>query len=105
MVSLMILLSSFLISIKMNVCYEKNTPFECGFDPKGKGHLDFSVRYFLIALMFLIFDVEIAMLLPLLAIVMNSSHIIWVMSCFIFLLMLILGVFFEWLEGAFEWKV
>lgn len=44
---------------------DKGSPYECGFDPKGVGHLIFSVRYFLIVIIFLVFDVEIALLLPL----------------------------------------
>lgn len=100
----MILVVSPLLGIKITLEFEKSTPFECGFDPKGGGHLDFSVRYFLIAIVFLIFDVEIALLLPLLVISSRRIYVIWAISSFIFLLVLTLGTFFEWIEGVFEWK-
>nr|ADA69746.1 NADH dehydrogenase subunit 3 [Armadillidium vulgare] len=85
--------------------YEKNSPFECGFDPLGIGHLNFSVRFFLIAVIFLIFDVEIALLLPLMVIFSSSNMMIWGVLNLIFLLALSFGVFYEWWEGALDWKI
>lgn len=85
--------------------YEKNSPFECGFDPLGIGHLNFSVRFFLIAVIFLIFDVEIALLLPLIVIFRRRNIMIWGVLNLIFLLVLRFGVFYEWWEGALDWKI
>lgn len=72
-VAVIILSISPLIGIKLSKDYERGTPFECGFDPKGQGQVRFSIRFFLIAVVFLIFDVEIALLLPL--IVTKSSRL------------------------------
>lgn len=85
--------------------YEKNSPFECGFDPVGIGRLNFSVRFFLIAVIFLIFDVEIALLLPLIVIPHCRNYIIWGGLRALFLLILRLGTFYEWQEGALDWKI
>nr|AZH80844.1 NADH dehydrogenase subunit 3 [Caridina typus]AZH80849.1 NADH dehydrogenase subunit 3 [Caridina typus] len=82
---------------------EKNSPFECGFDPKSSARLPFSLRFFLIALIFLIFDVEITLLLPL-ASIMNFTNIkSWVFTGTFFLLILLLGLYHEWNQGALEW--
>lgn len=82
---------------------EKNSPFECGFDPKGSARLPFSLRFFLIAVIFLIFDVEITLLLPL-AMIINFSNIsAWAFTGFVFIIILLVGLYHEWNQGALEW--
>nr|YP_009054537.1 NADH dehydrogenase subunit 3 [Caridina gracilipes]AIJ50612.1 NADH dehydrogenase subunit 3 [Caridina gracilipes] len=82
---------------------EKSSPFECGFDPKSSARLPFSLRFFLIALIFLIFDVEITLILPL-APIMNFTNIkSWIFTGVFFLIILLLGLFHEWNQGALEW--
>nr|QGT77289.1 NADH dehydrogenase subunit 3 [Potamiscus motuoensis] len=83
---------------------EKNSPYECGFDPKGSSRLPFSLRFFLIAVIFLIFDVEITLLLPTASIIFLSNIFSWLMTIIFFLIMLLLGLYYEWLQGALEWS-
>nr|UNI92561.1 NADH dehydrogenase subunit 3 [Euplax sp.] len=83
---------------------EKNSPYECGFDPKGSARLPFSLRFFLIAVIFLIFDVEITLLLPI-ASTLNLTNIFsWLLTSLIFLFILLLGLYYEWSQGALEWS-
>nr|YP_010833713.1 NADH dehydrogenase subunit 3 [Tympanophyllum maximum]WFP43221.1 NADH dehydrogenase subunit 3 [Tympanophyllum maximum] len=106
---IIIILSSILsmiasgISMKTISDQEKNSPFECGFDPKISARLPFSMHFFIIAVIFLIFDVEIALLLPLIIIFPKSSLPVWSMLSTFFISILLLGLFHEWNQGALDW--
>nr|AQP28111.1 NADH dehydrogenase subunit 3 [Amitermes sp. 5 TB-2017] len=110
MATLTILLSSAimilatLISKKINEDREKSSPFECGFDPKNSARLPFSSRFFLIAVIFMIFDVEIALLLPMPITMMTSNMKSWMIISSVFLLILIIGLYHEWNQGSLEWS-
>nr|YP_009231561.1 NADH dehydrogenase subunit 3 [Dixella aestivalis]ALZ48582.1 NADH dehydrogenase subunit 3 [Dixella aestivalis] len=83
---------------------EKCSPFECGFDPKSSSRLPFSLRFFLIAIIFLIFDVEIALILPM-VMIMNASHVyVWLLTSIFFILILLIGLYHEWNQGALNWS-
>ncbi|NP_038294.1 NADH dehydrogenase subunit 3 (mitochondrion) [Penaeus monodon] len=102
-ISTVVMILASLLSKKTIMDREKNSPFECGFDPKGSARLPFSLRFFLIAVIFLIFDVEITLLLPL-AIIINFSNIsAWILTGFTFIIILLIGLYHEWNQGALEW--
>uniref|UniRef100_UPI00315C5F82 NADH dehydrogenase subunit 3 n=1 Tax=Voluta musica TaxID=3169513 RepID=UPI00315C5F82 len=82
---------------------EKSSPFECGFDPIKSARLPFSLRFFLLAIIFLIFDVEIVLLFPILSSMMSNLSMSLILSSFIFLVILIIGLFHEWNEGSLDW--
>nr|YP_002317388.1 NADH dehydrogenase subunit 3 [Spinachia spinachia]QHN51615.1 NADH dehydrogenase subunit 3 [Spinachia spinachia]BAG83099.1 NADH dehydrogenase subunit 3 [Spinachia spinachia] len=88
---------------QMNPNHEKLSPYECGFDPLGSARLPFSMRFFLVAILFLLFDLEIALLLPLPWADQLTSPIltfIWMTSI---LTLLTLGLIYEWTQGGLEW--
>nr|WNV22557.1 NADH dehydrogenase subunit 3 [Psylliodes attenuatus] len=83
---------------------EKSSPFECGFDPKTSARLPFSLHFFLIAIIFLIFDVEITLLLPMILTMKMSNILNYSYILFIFISILLLGLYHEWNQGALDWK-
>nr|ATL76511.1 NADH dehydrogenase subunit 3 [Stylotermes sp. Chi-156] len=93
-----------LMSKKTNEDREKSSPFECGFDPKNSARLPFSSRFFLMAVIFMIFDVEIALLLPMPITMTTSNMKTWMTISSMFLLILIVGLYHEWNQGSLEWK-
>nr|YP_009512518.1 NADH dehydrogenase subunit 3 [Reishia luteostoma]YP_010400241.1 NADH dehydrogenase subunit 3 [Reishia bronni]AXJ93072.1 NADH dehydrogenase subunit 3 [Reishia luteostoma]UQS75940.1 NADH dehydrogenase subunit 3 [Reishia bronni] len=82
---------------------EKSSPFECGFDPIKSARLPFSLRFFLLAIIFLIFDVEIVLLFPILISMTSSFSLALMIGLFVFLMILIVGLFHEWNEGSLDW--
>nr|YP_007317344.1 NADH dehydrogenase subunit 3 [Scyllarides latus]AGA56121.1 NADH dehydrogenase subunit 3 [Scyllarides latus] len=93
-----------LISKKTIIDREKSSPFECGFDPNGSARIPFSLRFFLIAVIFLIFDVEITLLLPLVSVFDFSDIFFYSSTGVLFLMILLFGLYFEWYSGALEWS-
>jgi len=100
---IVILLATFL-SKKTIIDREKSSPFECGFDPINYSRLPFSLRFFLIAVIFLIFDVEIALILPIIIIIKTSNLLNWSITSLFFIIILLLGLYHEWNQGALEWN-
>lgn len=107
---LAIALSLILISINSFIAKkqiksrEKPSAFECGFDSYSKARLPFSLRFFLIALIFLIFDVEITLILPIpIIIIFNNAPTLIILTEF-FIIILIIGLAHEWNQGALKWK-
>lgn len=100
--SLIIALASYILSDK-SPDKEKVSVYECGFDPFHSPGKPFSIRFFLIAILFLVFDLEISYLFPWSC----SSNIIllynqWVIITF--LIILTIGLIYEWLKGGLEWE-
>nr|YP_003434176.1 NADH dehydrogenase subunit 3 [Cervus nippon hortulorum]YP_003434202.1 NADH dehydrogenase subunit 3 [Cervus elaphus xanthopygus]YP_003434290.1 NADH dehydrogenase subunit 3 [Cervus hanglu yarkandensis]YP_004021872.1 NADH dehydrogenase subunit 3 [Cervus canadensis songaricus]YP_004934916.1 NADH dehydrogenase subunit 3 [Cervus nippon kopschi]YP_005088780.1 NADH dehydrogenase subunit 3 [Cervus albirostris]YP_006702453.1 NADH dehydrogenase subunit 3 [Cervus nippon sichuanicus]YP_007625764.1 NAD len=88
---------------QLNVYSEKTSPYECGFDPMGSARLPFSMKFFLVAITFLLFDLEIALLLPLpWASQTNNLGTMLTMALFLILL-LAASLAYEWTQKGLEW--
>ncbi len=81
---------------------EKNSPYECGFEAFEDSRMKFDIRYYLVAILFIIFDLEIAFLFPW-AIVIHEVGFVGLISMAIFLMILVVGFIYEWKKGALEW--
>lgn len=81
---------------------EKLSPYECGFDPFDDSRMKFDVRYYLVAILFIIFDLEIAFLFPW-AVSLDSFGGFGLVAMAIFLTILVVGFIYEWKKGALEW--
>jgi NADH-quinone oxidoreductase subunit A len=82
---------------------EKRSAYECGFEPFEDAHMKFDVRYYLVAILFIIFDLEIAFLFPW-AIVLDEIGVFGLLAMFLFLGILVVGFIYEWKKGALEWE-
>ncbi|MDQ1362245.1 MAG: NADH-quinone oxidoreductase subunit [Pseudomonadota bacterium] len=81
----------------------KNSPYECGFEAFEDARLKFDVRYYLVAILFIIFDLEIAFLFPW-AIVLDEIGLFGILAMGLFLGILVVGFIYEWKKGALEWE-
>nr|AYR05370.1 NADH dehydrogenase subunit 3 [Coleoptera sp. ACP-2013] len=102
-ISMIVMTIASIISKKTFIDREKSSPFECGFDPKSSARIPFSLQFFLIAVIFLIFDVEITLLLPLIITMKISNLMSFSTIMAIFIIILLIGLFHEWKQGALNW--
>nr|YP_009172405.1 NADH dehydrogenase subunit 3 [Nepa hoffmanni]ALG35805.1 NADH dehydrogenase subunit 3 [Nepa hoffmanni] len=103
MISIMLMIMCSIISKKSMMEREKLSPFECGFDPKSSARVPFSIQFFLIAVLFLIFDIEIVIIMPMVITMKISTTTTWMMTVTSFITVLILGLLHEWNNGVLEW--
>jgi len=82
---------------------EKSSPYECGFEAFEDSRSKFDVRYYLVAILFIIFDLEIAFFIPW-ALVLDKLGVFGLVAMIIFVVELIIGFFFVWKKGALEWE-
>ena len=100
-ISLIIVSVSYLL-ISRSKDIEKLSAYECGFHPFSDARIKFEIKFYLVSILFIIFDIEISMLFPFgLTISLNNYFGFW--SMFIFLLILLVGFVYEWLKGALDW--
>ena len=81
---------------------EKLSPYECGFNAFEDARMRFDVRYYLVAILFIVFDLEIAFLFPW-AVALDSIGVVGLAAMGVFLLVLVVGFIYEWKKGALEW--
>ncbi|MGD9604478.1 MAG: NADH-quinone oxidoreductase subunit A [Gammaproteobacteria bacterium] len=82
---------------------EKATPYECGFEAFEDARMKFDVRYYLVAILFILFDLEIAFFFPW-AVVLDEIGLYGFVAMMIFLAVLVVGFIYEWKKGALEWE-
>ncbi len=82
---------------------EKLSPYECGFEAFEDSRMKFDVRYYLVAILFIIFDLEIAFLFPW-AVVLDEIGMVGFLAMVVFLAILVVGFIYEWKKGALEWE-
>ncbi len=90
------------MSARFHADREKRSPYECGFEPFEDSRTKFDVRYYLVAILFIVFDLEIAFLFPW-AVTLDKIGVLGLASMGVFLLILVVGFIYEWKKGALEW--
>nr|YP_011018095.1 NADH dehydrogenase subunit 3 [Bhatia longiradiata]WQH58293.1 NADH dehydrogenase subunit 3 [Bhatia longiradiata] len=92
-----------LISKKSITDIQKATPFECGFNPMSYSRIPFSIHFFMVAVIFLIFDIEIIMIMPMILTYKVTITKMWMLTSVLFTTILVMGLYHEWLNGMINW--
>nr|YP_009743920.1 NADH dehydrogenase subunit 3 [Protambulyx astygonus]QIE12694.1 NADH dehydrogenase subunit 3 [Protambulyx astygonus] len=103
MISNIMMLMSFTLSKKSTMDREKCSPFECGFDPKSSARIPFSLHFFLITVIFIIFDIEIALIFPIILSLKITNILINMKISFFFISILLMGLYHEWNQNMLNW--
>ena len=102
LLSFIMLVVPFLIA-KLKPDAEKLSPYECGFEPFDDARGQFDVRFYLVAILFIIFDLEVAFLFPW-AVSLSKIGLVGFWSMMVFLTVLTIGFLYEWKKGALDWE-
>nr|UGS80185.1 NADH dehydrogenase subunit 3 [Asiopsocus sonorensis] len=103
MLSTLFMLLPIILAMKKYTNREKSSPFECGFEQKSSCRWPFSLKFFIITIVFLVFDVEVVLFIPAIYILKKNSIMMWSIIFFMFSLILILGLIYEWKQNMLEW--
>lgn len=103
-ISILLLVVTKILRTRSNNDREKTSPFECGFDPKNNSRIPFSLRFFILAIIFIVFDIEIVLLIPLPILNTLINTIQAEVATILFLVILLIGLFHEWKEGSLNWS-
>nr|ALO64638.1 NADH dehydrogenase subunit 3 [Andrena haemorrhoa] len=103
LIPMLIIILNILFTKLMNKNRKKMTPFECGFNPLSSPRLPFSIQFFLVTLMFLIFDIEIILIVPMLPLISYKIMMSTKMTFSMFMLILIISLWIEWTFSYLEW--
>nr|YP_010160639.1 NADH dehydrogenase subunit 3 [Sesia siningensis]QRH18147.1 NADH dehydrogenase subunit 3 [Sesia siningensis] len=104
LISNILMFLSIILSKKSFTDREKSSPFECGFDPKSSARIPFSLHFFLITVIFLIFDVEIALIFPIITTFKLVNFLTWIMTSIFFFFVLLVGLYHEWNQNMLNWS-
>nr|WOG34353.1 NADH dehydrogenase subunit 3 [Hypoaspis sp. 3 JO-2023a] len=99
--SLILLILPIILNMKMKWNSNKSSMFECGFDPFSLVRSPFSIRFFKLCLIFIFFDIEIIVTLPIALIIFKNNFIFWIFFLIIFIIFL--GLIFEWQQNSLNW--
>jgi len=102
-ISTALIIANLVLAKKESNEREKPSPFECGFDPISSARLPFSIQFFLVAVIFLIFDVELTLILPAVYNLRSSSVSVVSPVIAVFVTILLIGLYIEWAQNALEW--
>nr|ANC65491.1 NADH dehydrogenase subunit 3 [Hirudo verbana] len=100
LIPIILYMMSYYIYFKMKMNNQKLSPFECGFDNYNSARIPFSTRFFLLGIIFIIFDIEIVLLLPIPLFVLSDKCIFLLLFI---MMLLFIGLVHEWNEGSLDW--
>nr|YP_010727940.1 NADH dehydrogenase subunit 3 [Bothrogonia tibetana]WDZ68121.1 NADH dehydrogenase subunit 3 [Bothrogonia tibetana] len=106
MITILVLLVMTLINFLSKKCIidtQKSTPFECGFNPISLKRMSFSIHFFLIAVIFLIFDIEIIIIIPMIMTLKSTMMYYWLLTSTMFTMIIMAGLIHEWYNGMLNW--
>jgi NADH-ubiquinone oxidoreductase chain 3 len=103
-IRILLIFIGYILSYKNYFDRNKQRPFECGFSIKINRRAPISLRFFLVALIFLIFDIELVLLFPYLRLIVVSKFLYNIFWIFFFITILIIGLFFEWSLTILDWS-
>jgi NADH-ubiquinone oxidoreductase chain 3 len=104
-IPILVYLLAWILAYRSFYSREKSASFECGFDPSNRARIPFSMRFFLLAIIFIVFDIEIVLLTPIPIIIPLLNPIFLILIVIFFLVILLLGLLHEWNEGALDWSL